>query len=506
MTAIGRSAGTLVEIRRTRRLAPGVVAISLLMMLGTLAFVIPAAATADSPDINVCDGIFSISSSVSSQSTSATIYFTPSITPPQYCNLATKITLTWGNSTSYSTTALSSASETAGTQYNYILDFLQPSTTYYYHIHGTSSYGSYDYYGSWGTGSDSSTTISGTVYDAKTGATAPANTIVEVWCIANPNSNYVWGYTSSSGTYSLNVGGLDCAKYGSGGAGAYVASFGYSQGGYWQGHWNETIVVWAPQTVNFYLPENFLSPTLVSYALFTSSSVVGLQFCDISSSTYSYTTSSSITYGVAGLTGTAASSVEVSNTFTSGYCSSTVHEPSNEDWGTFNTTGMLLVNNINGGAVTDVWMSYYGVQHGGGIGSGGPLADPVSEPTSSTGACTTGNINWFHKSVGANSTIQIPISASGTISKLGSDTFSFNIGSLLSPLVDVPGLGEVASAISSTITATSTWGYSWSTSLTNEFSIEATITTGDSSGTFTAACQGSSSSGQGLAIEVWQDS
>jgi hypothetical protein len=313
-------------------------------------------------------------------------------------------TVYWGNTTSYGF-----SQGVGGTgSYSVFLDYLEPASTYYYkivaappastcYIHYTTG----TYTGSWATTTDSSTTISGTVYDSSTLGTAPANTIVEAWCVARPGL-YAWGYTNAQGQYSLNVIGTNgagmCQPYGSGGAQAYVVAFGYAQGGYWLGHWNESIIVWAPQVVNFYLPENFLSPTVVNYALFTNSGDVSLEFCKVTSSSYSYTTSSSATYGAFGLTGTATSSVEVGGSFSSGVCSTTVHEPSNEVWGFYMTTGMLLVNSIGGRAVTDVWMQYYGPQDGEGLALGDlsriRFPNPRAPPLLASRVVSTGTRNW----------------------------------------------------------------------------------------------------------------
>jgi hypothetical protein len=266
--------------------------------------------------------------------------------------------------------------------------------------------------------------------------------------------------------------------------------------------------VWAPQVVNFYLLPNFESPTIVNYALFTNSSLVNLEFCKVSSTSYSITTSSSATYGALGLTGTASSSVQASGSFSSAICSTTVGQPSNEYWGTYSTTGMILVNNIASRTVTDLWEQYFGDQSGGGLGSGGPLTDPISPPTTQAQACHAGGKVWGDPAVyvGPQSNEQISLGASGSISQLGSDTFGFNLGSLLGPVVLVPGIGTAASVVLSSLTASSTWGYSWSTTLTDEFNVTAEIVTGSTGATFSASCQGSSSSSQGLAIEVWQDS
>jgi hypothetical protein len=511
------------ERRRSRRLCPGAIAISLLMVLGAVTVANSGTASAGGTTTNgippppTCNPEMGFSSSVSTSPTNATITYEPLVNSG--CPTTVYVTLTWGNTTSYVFTAFSVVKETASHYYSIFLNYLEPGTTYYFQLHGNGTGLTADNYDSFWTTSAESTYInsygyyiSGTVYDAANPSqTAPANTIVEAWCLANPNIWYAWGYTNSKGQYSLDVqqgsGSWECQQWGNtGGEQAYVVSFGYDQGGYWLGHWNESIVVWAPQVVNFYLPENFLGLTMVNYGLFTNSADVTLEFCQETTNSFSYTTSTSTTVGALGLSGTYTSAVEVGGSWGSQLCSSTVGQPSDEEWGSWYTTGMLVVNNIGSRAVTDLWQEYYGGKYGGGLGSGGPLSNPVSEPTSNAAACFTEGVHWYHQQIGPSSNEYIQIGASGSISQLGSDVFSFNLGGLLAPLVDVPGIGETASTIGSMITASSTWDYSWSTSLSDGFYVSADIITGSTGGVFTAACQGSGTSGQGLAIEVWQDS
>jgi hypothetical protein len=205
--------------RRTRRLAPGVVMVCLVMIFSSFLFVIaPPGAIASGtvttgPDCQRCpsgsgcepncggggcpEGTIVVTSSISAKPTEVWINWTT--------NMGSTSSMSWGNTTSYSYNPVSNS---YGSSWSIFINYLSPGSTYYYTIVASlSCYTSGGSTGKFSTGSDSLTTISGTVYDAKTLATAPANTIVEVWCVHNPNSWYVWGYTNSNGYYSLNVAG-----------------------------------------------------------------------------------------------------------------------------------------------------------------------------------------------------------------------------------------------------------------------------------------------------------
>jgi len=472
------------------------VLVLLLATLGTL--------SAARGDPLVCQTYVPVSATVTANPTNATISW--NIGDPS------SVLLYWGNTTNYGFTAINGTVYSAG-GYITSLDYLQPSTTYYFHLIATESPGHPGVCpgtlaSHWGTPYDPLNQFSGRVTDVNGNPPPQAGIEIFIRCGGPLQWNEYYSEANSEGYFTSQYLQKNCTSIGGYALTAFAVSPTGSPYTNWLGHWNETIVVWAPQTVNFYLPKTFVGPTVVNYALFTNSGVVNLQFCKYSSSSYSYTTSSSSIWGLFGISGTASSQVTVGGSFGSGLCSSTVGEPSNEYWGSYDTSGMLLVNNINGRAVTDVYEEYYGDQIGGGIGSGGPLANPVSEPTTQGAACHEGGKIWGDPpiQIGPNSNVQISLGASGTISQLGSDTFSFNLAALLAPLVLIPGIGEVASVILSTLTASATWGYAWSTTQTDQFNVTADIVTGSQGGTFTAACQGSSSSGQGLAIEVWQDS
>jgi hypothetical protein len=114
---------------------------------------------------------------------------------------------------------------------------------------------------------------------------------------------------------------------------------------YWQGHWNETIVVWAPQAVNFYLPSYTISP-FIPQVLDFSNAPTGY---DSISYQATFSTTDNLTHdwsvsGGAVLSGEVSGSSSASQTIQSGSgpgtSSGTIY------WGAQyqNTTGMLLYN------------------------------------------------------------------------------------------------------------------------------------------------------------------
>ena len=487
----------------------------------TLVVVLLFSATAARADPGVTCKCANCAPTCSGGCPKGTVGITVSMAVTNPTNVTVKVTVSvnstvyfyWGNTTNYGFTLLGGTwFPSSSLTHSYFIDFLEPSTTYYYEVKASTKcyYGGTDQ-GSWQTGSDSMTTFSGVIQDVS-GNKAPQDTSVIAWCY-NSVDNYHWTaqafvQSTTTGQYSLTAWN-GCSP--PNGNGYHVAVLlGGTYLGYladaWYGHWNETVVTWAPQVVNFYLPTTFTGPTIVNYALFTNSNEVNLEFCKYTSSSYSYTTSTTSTWGIAGFSGSTTSTVQVGGSFESGFCSKTLGEPSDEEWGGFNMSGGILVDNVHDRTVSDAWVQYYGDKTGGGLGSGGPLSNPVTEPSGNAAACHAGGVAWYKQEIGPNSVIPISLGASGTVSQLGSDTFSFNLGGLLAPLILIPGIGEVASVIDSMVSASATWQYSWSTTLTNQFNVTATIATGSSAGVFTVACQGSTSPGEGLAVEVWQDS
>jgi hypothetical protein len=172
-------------------------------------------------------------------------------------------TLDWGNNSSEDYTQAVSGSGS----YSVFLDFLQPVTRYYYEVLASPGDNCHltegRYSGEWNTSTDSSLWINGTVVD---NASNPANNLlVDVTCLHNI---YDWAgtyTTTNSGSYSLYVGGNDGQAVCDGEPGDHgfvvttmnVAHAEGSSSSLWANHWNETVIIWAPEIVNFVVPIDY---------------------------------------------------------------------------------------------------------------------------------------------------------------------------------------------------------------------------------------------------------
>ena len=248
-------------------------------------------------------GTVTFTSHVTYTATNATIYFTPNTSSG--CTASVSVTLVWGNTTSYGFTAFQNQPYNTGQQYSTYLDFLQPNSTYYYELTGTSSgFSGGSTTGSWQTISDgpymgsSGSYILGTVYGPKGPPThAPAGILVVATCLTPfvlqpftyDNPWFAYTTTNSAGNYAIYVPGYyetyppynrvdicQAQQAGGGVAEGYIVCLvnaavlnsapstclppsddSLPAGGTWDDYWNETIVTWAPQVVNFQLPLNF---------------------------------------------------------------------------------------------------------------------------------------------------------------------------------------------------------------------------------------------------------
>jgi hypothetical protein len=255
--------------------------------------------------------------SVQASSTNVTVDWEPTID----LLVGTWANVTFGNTTSYGFSAVNN-SYASGSNVNGVdIDFLEPETTYYYKIvawgycdGSPKEYYHQTYTGSWTTYSDSSETISGQVVDAN-GAAAPSGIELEVRCADTTALGIDYPSTSAGGYNSVQLlGNLeDCEQDGGYLVTAYaqptLSGAGYAS---WPDHWNETIVTWAPQVVNFDVPVNYLSsyvPTILDYA----DSPAAQGYTDITAATgagvsESYTYSWSVGAQVLGISGGASGS------------------------------------------------------------------------------------------------------------------------------------------------------------------------------------------------------
>ena len=357
--------------QRRRRLGPGAVALSVTMVLASLALVTMPGAWASggsgrgSPDGQCapCPSDPSIcSTSPQCKGSGCNPTYVPvSITNVQVSVQPTSVNVSWSESPSAQSTTFywgnttSYAFSTGAGSWSVYLNYLEPSTTYDYEISAHEPAGSgcgtiYEsntHTGTWTTSVDNAQVIQGIVTDESSGATPTQTLIVEAWCLSWQTGSYVWSYTNSQGHYSFGISSLDCSQYGSGGAGSYVVIIGEANPGYWSGHWNETVVVWAPQVVNFELPDNYVSPYIPEVLDFSNAPA---GYGSISyQATFSETVELTHDWSVSGglvLKGEVSGSTSTSTTVASG--SGPYSNAGTLDWGaTYGvTTGMLLFNSI----------------------------------------------------------------------------------------------------------------------------------------------------------------
>jgi hypothetical protein len=481
--------------------------VSLVMIFGALAVAVPASASPDSPPPHNC--VLSFSSSVSTQSTNATVSFEATVSPSGCWTGNVYITLTWGNSTSYPFTDINNVAYSLNTVYYApLLDYLEPSTTYYYYLHGTFGIYSGNYYGSWTTNPEANylskygIIISGTVYDT-TGATAPLYTAVLVTCTDYAGSLYwsVLGFTNSQGHYSLAVGHNGepmCAYYG---YGYFVVDVGEMGVAYWPGHWNETVVVWAPQVINFYVdPDQLSSPSkpVVNEMEFTHSSHAQLTACSSQVSSEEFQSTSTASGSLFGLSFNVQSTSASYTSFGTNGCISNQGEPGLEIWGEEETSRMMVFNAIESRSVSVLWEQYFGgLQNGGNAGSGNatgaPIQDWLSEPTVASQACTISGIVWLNWPIPANSGVESwGMTASGSVSGISGETWGLTVPLYLDG-TDVGAFGYSN-------------GFTVTTSESSQFSVNFIVPNSSVTQYYTVACTGGSSgSGTGIVLHVWQD-
>ncbi len=449
--------------------------------------------------------------------TSCTGHYTPlSITDVSVKTTATNVTLSWdvspsegsgllqwGNSTLL---AFENSSIGSGSSFSVYLNYLEPATEYDYFIEAIPTtteseypdcYEAGTYSSTWTTATDSMTTISGYVYGANSTSLAPGGE-VEVWCLAHPQ--YTIGtQVNSHGHYSVNIdftGVSDgCAGDGwTGGMAAYMLSYGYPNSE-WLGHWNETIVVWAPQIVDFYLPLNQISTTpVVTVAEFSHTGFASVGFCKSTSSSVEtqaqYTASGSL-FGV--LTYSVSSTTTRTTSFGSSTCVDAQGEPGFEAWGYPYVSGEIAYNTIDNRTPWIVWTQYYGpLQHpGAGNVTSAPVQDWASEPTEENQTCYSdqfGTYMYGYEIVANTNPFPITFSAGGSVSGASGEQF----GASIPVVIDGVNVGSFSGQ----------WGYTLTTDESNDFS--ATVTIG---GPYPTAeyytISGCSATNIGLVLHVW---
>jgi hypothetical protein len=435
-------------------------------------------------------GPVSFSSSATAQSTNVTVYFEP-ILPPG-CSVPVSVTLTWGNTTSYSFTAISNQQYSAGTQYSVLIDYLQPGIKYYYKLVGTSSCCSQGTVTSnWTTNPESTylstygIVIRGTVYDTG-GATAPAKVQVEAQCTAFAASGYWtrYGVTNSRGQYSIIVGQVGqpyCPYYGFGYF-AVQTENGWGAGDVqWNSHFNETFVIWAPQFVNFYLPKTLVTlvPLTYDYTHVYSAGVIA---------NVTYTQSATLeTTATSSYAGTGVVST-VSDTTSLG--SAGLDNKSLEIAQNFSTSGDLRFNGIGN---RTPWVD--GVQFWGNKLSQlfGP---PLIADWRSLSQYTSASCGLWDASVSKGYPAYTSMMLTGSITSTQGTALDFSLG------VDIPG-GAIGLGPSVSASYQVTFSVSQQTSASVDISI---LNLGSGTHVFYACFDGDASSTGGLVSHIWQTS
>ncbi len=228
-----------------------------------------------------------LTSSVQANSTNVTVSFKLRSNSAPTSALAN---LNWGPNTSYAYPA--GSNEGVGTtQFIYsFINYLAPTSRYYYQVYAwascSDSIGNHNYHAwlnsTWTTGTDNLVAFTGTVFDSN-GAHDPGNLYMAVRCVSS-GTPFTYYLTTSTGFYNLTVWnpytGWACD-------GAYYVSVEnwpvdwtdlgvYSS--VWTGHWNETIVTYAPQVLNFYMPVNYLSPMTPMVLDYTNDAYVSFDY------------------------------------------------------------------------------------------------------------------------------------------------------------------------------------------------------------------------------------
>jgi hypothetical protein len=517
---------------RQRALASSapVVVLSLLTIVALLVFTLVPEASA-APEVkggcgDACGGSCPTSGSLTFEA-----YVQPNatnVTLSWYVNpssvvSAAEANITFGNTTSYGLIVAqdSVAGDTASYPTTIFVDYLEPSTTYYYKIAGWAACGDYVYHGtltgSWTTSSESTTTISGIVTDPDGSVFTTGGLYVGVYCYPHDGAGQdpAVAVTTSTGHYSVSA---SAPKYDYDGVQLSCSSgpffvqllneptlYFVGLNGYitnqWPNHWNETFVIWAPQTVNFYLALDQPTPAdepIVDEMEFDHSSQATVTACSSQVSSVEFGTTSTASGSVFGFSFSVTSSTEFYTQTGSSGCISDQGEPGLEVWGEVETSGMFAFNAIDGRLVSIPWEQYYGGlinngNAGAGNATGAPIQDWLSEPTSTSQACTMDDIVWYNYPIPANSGAQsYQMSVSGGISSVTGETWG------ISAPFDLDGTTLGTFSYSS--------GYTVTTSESNQFTVNFNIPSSSAEQHYTVACSGGAAgSGTGIVLHVWQD-
>lgn len=508
---------------KSRALSPIALTISLLVILTSLfGLVAPPAAAMIVKGVSAPAGPMCVPCPGGTRCVPNCVYFATSVTTNS-TNVTIKwelpgsdayVSLVWGNTTNYGFWAIKNVHYNNGIWFYVPLDYLQPGTPYYYKFTGNASgenMGTYtglwttaseqNYYNSWGIN------IRGTVVD-KNNTKAPSNLYVQVICTAGDDSYY--GTTNGNGAFVISVAD-ELGRPGCTADNGYYAVqvvntpekfYGGGSSTQWNGRWNETIVVWAPQFVNFYLDLAALSSPskpVVDEMEFTHSAHAQLTACSSQVSNEEFQSTSTASGSLFGVSFNVQSTSVKCTQFGTNGCISNQGEPGLEVWGEEETSGMMVFNAIVGRSVSIPWEQYYGgLQNGGNAGSGNatdaPIQDWMTEPSIASQVCTIDGIVWLNWPIPGDSGVEsYGMIAAGGVSSISGETWGLSVPLYLDG------------------TQVGTFGYSngftVSTSESSQFSVNFIIPDSSVTQYYTVACSGGNSgSGTGIVLHVWQDS
>jgi hypothetical protein len=396
--------------------------------------------------------------------------------------------LSWGTSTSYGY----SQSGVADTSSRYAtpLNFLDPNTKYDYKVTAstscTDSSGTHTYggstSGSWTTGSDSATSMTGVIYNTAEG-TAPPNQEVYLGCFSSTGklATQNYAYTRTGGTYTVSVGSYSCASYA-----IEYENWGVINGQsapVWKGEWNETIVVYAYGDYNLYVPSNYVSGfipmtydfTNSSYALFTVTSSSTLTTAE----SYALSVQGAIAgVGVGGGTSYSTDAYIATESSTPGVTGDSFVMQQEYD-----VSGNMVLNAVAGRAVT-LFPVFY--TPNGNIGSGPTtVSDWLPRP-----ACGSDPGVVFCRDFEGSQPF------TDTMTSGGSYTLASSFNVAVSESINIPGLGTGSASVSD----------SYTTSFTSSTSYSVELSVAPPSGVcygFEYEFQGDNSDNYGVVAHVW---
>jgi hypothetical protein len=472
-------------------------------------------------------GSITISHSIQHNATNATITFMISKSSQIPVGV---FNLSWGPTTAYQYNYVTGEGLGNSTPYVAFINYLAPSTAYYYEIQGWLSCKSsgvwHNYHGSysssWTTGSDSWNFISGTVVDVNDSTGWPTMPI-GIECNLGPESTFhtaelgaeagsggpagtgsnwvpnLYSYNitvptdNACNSYTVTVYNSFCINSTSIFQYYWSSECGGDTGPLWEGHWNESITVPAPQFVNFGLPTTVTTWIPLAMGFVHNSSGGNVRIALENSATYSSTWSE--TYGDV----YTYSSASWATSGTEG----DVLNQNVEMYGQYNVTGMVIANMAGNRTPFEENIQYWGVpSHV--KDSPYTAADPYNLSDFSKTTCSPGGTGSTYKiSLTKDSYWNATINSSGSE---GSEvkagvylTFGVGVGVGLDFGLTGIGVGVGVDVefnlVDTTLAMTSSYHTSW------PFSIQFL-----QSGVYYSVCAVGGGSGNAISIHVYESS